>query len=177
MKIPVNQGLCEIYNSYANDDNFAVGTILAADKHFILSRGLDEVGRLDSYVLFARSEIRLIKQKTPYLKGVGRMAERQKELGGFDVYQRKLPDELAMNTNDLLREAMRWAVSKEQLLTIGLRNNDELLTGVLREVQGEIRMSLMDETLDFGKSMPITTSAIMMLEFLSVTSAIVTPRA
>jgi hypothetical protein len=105
------------------------------------------------------------------------MAERQKELGGFDVYQRKLPDELAMNTNDLLREAMRWAVNKEQLLTIGLRNNDELLTGVLREVQGEIRMSLMDETLDFGKSMPITTSAIMMLEFLSVTSAIVTPRA
>jgi hypothetical protein len=68
-------------------------------------------------------------------------------------------------------------VSKEQLVTIGLRNNNELLTGVLREVQGEIRMSLMDETLDFRKSMPITTSAIMMLEFLSVTSAIVTPRA
>lgn len=177
MEIPINQELCEIYNAYAGGDNFAVGIVLATDNQFILSRGLDEVGRLDSYVLFARSEIRLIKQKTPYLEGVGRMAERQKTLGGFDVYQRILPDELAMNTDDLLRVAMQWAVNKKQLVTIGLRNNDELLTGVLREVQGEIRMSLMDETLDFGKSMPITTSAIIMLEFLSVTSAIVTPRA
>lgn len=99
----------------------------------------------------------------------------QKRLGVFDDYNRELPSSIQMASTDLLGAVSKWARTGQQLISLGQETEDEIWTGLMTEPDhtNSYTLKLLGNDLNFNELHHLPVDRIDLVEFLSVTSAVI----